>query len=121
MDLLKAAAELSKLERTKIRIRATNETATIIPPGSFGNYITLRIDKTGKHTRLRPKEVELIEIQKPKKSAPMLIGAQCGLCNDNAATSKCTECGIPICTQGCSLANWKKVHRACRIRRKRNN
>ena len=92
MDLLKAAVELSKLERTKIRIRATNETATIIPPGSFGDYITLRIDKTGKHTRLRPKEVELIEIQKPKKSAPMLIGAQCGLCNDNAATSKCTEC-----------------------------
>ena len=121
MDLLTAAQELCKLERTKVRIRATNEVATIIPPGSFGNYITLRINKTGKQTRLRPKEVDLIEILKPKKSAPMVIGAQCGLCNNNAATSKCSECGIPICTQECSLANWKKVHRACRIRRKRRN
>ena len=117
MDLLLAASELCKLELTKVRIRATGSTATIIPPGSQNGKLVLRIDNSGKCSKLRPKEVELIDIAAPnKRSPPMAIGAQCGLCRSNPANSKCTECGIPICTQECSLANWKKVHRACRIR-----
>ena len=113
MDILAAASELCKLELTKVRIRATGLTATIIPSGSHSGKLVLRIDSSGKCTKLRPKEVDLIEIAAPKKSPPLAIGAQCGLCHDAAATSKCAECGIPICTQECSLANWKKVHRAC--------
>ena len=105
MDLLASASELCKLELTKVRIRATGLTATIIPPGSLSGKLVLRVDNSGKCTKLRPKEVELIEIAAPKKSPPLAIGAQCGLCRSNPATSKCTECGIPICTQECSLAN----------------
>ena len=113
MNILKIADDTAQSRRTKVRLLSTNEIATIIPPGSLEGKVVLSIDKSGKWSRLRPTEVELLEIAKPKKSAPLAIGAQCGLCRDNAATSKCTECGIPICTQECSLANWKKVHRAC--------
>ena len=88
MDLLAAASELCKLELTKVRVRATGLTATIVPPGSHSGKLVLRIDNSGKCTKLRPKEVELIEIAAPKKPPPMAIGAQCGLCLSNPATSK---------------------------------
>ena len=96
----------------KVRILKTREIATIVKPGAIGKKITLIIDKNGKQSNQLPKDIELLQTLAPKPPR-MALDQQCGMCHDKVATSKCSACGTPACSQECTTKNWKSHKPVC--------
>jgi len=102
----------------KVLILKTKEIATVAMPGTYNRKITLTIDRTGVRTNQLPRDIELLQMPaaKPKR---MALNQQCGMCNDAVATSKCSGCGTPACSQECTTKNWKS-HKPCRKGRRKS-
>jgi len=112
------AARLAECGVAKVVILKTKEIATIVKPGSIGKKITLILEKSGKQSNQLPKDIELLQTLTPKPKR-MALNQQCGMCNDLVATSKCSGCGTPACSQECTTKNWKS-HKLCRKGRRKS-
>ena len=109
---LSNAARFAECGVAKVVILKTKEIATVVMPGSIGKKITLTLDKSGKQSNQLPEDIELLQTlaKKPKRLA---LDQQCGMCNEKVATSRCSGCGTPACSQECTTKNWKS-HKVCR-------
>ena len=106
------AARFAACGVAKVKILNTQEIATIVKPGSIGKKITLIIDTTGKQSNQLPKDIELLQTLAPKPKR-MALDQECGMCHNAVATSRCSGCGTPACSQDCTTKNWKS-HKVCR-------
>ena len=116
---VESAQRFAECGVAKVIIHKTKEIATIVKPGSIGKKITLIIDDSGNQSNQLPEDIELLQTlaQKPKR---MALNQQCGMCNDLVATSKCSGCGTPACSQECTTKNWKS-HKLCRLGRRKSS
>ena len=112
---LNTAARFAKCGVAKVVILKTKEIATVVKPGSIGKKITLILDKNGKQSNQLPKDIELLQTpaQKPRRLA---LDQQCGMCHNAVATSKCSGCGTPACSQECTTKSWKSHRLLRRVR-----
>ena len=104
-DLLASAERLAASGIARVEILSTKQIALLVPPGTSGKKLLLKIDGTGQEVTKLPTEVKLLPLPSPRKPK-LALQPKCDNCS-NPGKLKCPLCEAPPCSQECMNKTWK--------------